>query len=298
LICIDYFGIDSYLQAQYLEQRLENFEMTIAQQAGLAKLQPLASASQMVSVYCGRICCDTEEGKINLQSITLEGSLATSKGARVKVDISACTSFRLFPGQIVAIIGTNPSGFCIVAKEILCSFAPDDEQNANMESVDMVVACGPFTTAENLYYEPLQELLEYCIRTKPDCLLLLGPFVDAEHPEIKQGMAEVGYDDLFHDLILAKLAGFHDSHGVKIILMPSIRDVQHEMVIPQIPIEVPDGMVVESIQNPCTFRYKGSVFGCSSVDWLMSSTREEISKSADPVDRLPTLSLHLLNQKR
>lgn len=295
---ITYIEINLYIQAQYLEQRLENFEMAIAQEAGLAKLQPLASASQMVSVYCGRICCDTEEGKINLQSITLEGSLATSKGARVKVDISACTSFRLFPGQIVAIIGTNPSGFCIVAKEILSSFAPDDEQNANMEPVDMVVACGPFTTSENLYYEPLQELLEYCIRTKPDCLLLLGPFVDAEHPEIKQGMAEVGYDDLFHDLILAKLAGFHDSHGVKIILMPSTRDVQHEMVIPQIPMEVPGAMFFESLQNPCTFRYKGSVFGCSSLDWLMSATREEISKSADPVDRLTTLSLHLLNQKR
>jgi len=281
-----------------LEQRLENFEMSIARQVGLAKLQPLASASQIVSVYCGRICCDTEEGKINLQSITLEGSLATSKGARVKVDISSCTSFRLFPGQIVAIIGTNPSGFCIVAKEILSSFAPDDKQNTDTESMNMVVACGPFTAAENLYYEPLQELMEYCIRTKPDSLLLIGPFVDAEHPQIKQGMTEVGYDDLFHDSILAKLADFHDRQGVKIILMPSVRDVQHEMVIPQTPIKVPDAMTIESLQNPCTFRYKGSVFGCSSIDWLMSSTREEISKSADPVDRLPTLSLHLLNQKR
>ena len=162
----------------------------------------------------------------------------------------------------------------------------------------MVVACGPFTAAENLYYEPLQELMEYCIRTKPDSLLLIGPFVDAEHPQIKQGMTEVGYDDLFHDSILAKLADFHDRQGVKIILMPSVRDVQHEMVIPQTPIKVPDAVTFESLQNPCTFRYKGSVFGCSSIDWLMSSTREEISKSADPVDRLPTLSLHLLNQKR
>jgi hypothetical protein len=42
-----------------------------------------------------------------------------------------------------------------------------------------------------------QELLEYCVRERPAVLLLMGPFVDAEHPAIGNGQLDITFDDLF-----------------------------------------------------------------------------------------------------
>lgn len=49
----------------------------------------------------------------------------------------------------------------------------------------MVAACGPFSTTDNLLWEPLIELIASLESQPPDVLILIGPFVDAEHPVIK-----------------------------------------------------------------------------------------------------------------
>jgi hypothetical protein len=49
----------------------------------------------------------------------------------------------------------------------------------------VAVAAGPFTTTDDLSYEPLSALLAALGSCPPDVLLLLGPFVDAEHPEVR-----------------------------------------------------------------------------------------------------------------
>lgn len=46
----------------------------------------------------------------------------------------------------------------------------------------MVVASGPFTTTSNLLYEPLTDLLTAVRDNPPHVLILLGPFLDANHP--------------------------------------------------------------------------------------------------------------------
>lgn len=65
----------------------------------------------------GRVCCDSE-GRINERSALLEGSARDSLGARVRMDLSQLGEFRIFPGQIVAVRGRNPSGKLLVASEI------------------------------------------------------------------------------------------------------------------------------------------------------------------------------------
>ena len=49
----------------------------------------------------GQICCDSN-GKLNVQSVLLEGSQELSGGTRVKLDLSEVRQFALFPGQVVA----------------------------------------------------------------------------------------------------------------------------------------------------------------------------------------------------
>ena len=58
----------------------------------------LSNVKEDVSVI-GRICCDSN-GKLNAQSVLLEGSQELSAGSRVKLDLSEVRQFALFPGQV------------------------------------------------------------------------------------------------------------------------------------------------------------------------------------------------------
>lgn len=50
-------------------------------------------------VVVGRVCCDAN-GKLNAQSVILEGSLDLANGQTVKLDLSEVSQFALFPGQV------------------------------------------------------------------------------------------------------------------------------------------------------------------------------------------------------
>jgi len=47
----------------------------------------------------GRICCDGN-GRLNANSLLLEGSIETSSGRSVPLDVSNVPQFSLFPGQV------------------------------------------------------------------------------------------------------------------------------------------------------------------------------------------------------
>lgn len=49
-------------------------------------------------MFVGRVVCDAE-GRLNANSLLLEGTLKHSHGASVKLDVSRLTAYRLFPGQ-------------------------------------------------------------------------------------------------------------------------------------------------------------------------------------------------------
>lgn len=69
-------------------------------------------------VGIGRICCDADD-KLNHTSVLLEGARGhPSFGASVPLKLSSVPSYALFPGQIVAVEGTNPTGGSLVAQRI------------------------------------------------------------------------------------------------------------------------------------------------------------------------------------
>lgn len=62
----------------------------------------------------------------------------------------------------------------------------------------MLVAAGPFTAADSLAFEPLEELLATAATgLAPDALLLLGPFVDIEQAAVADGSLAVTFEQLF-----------------------------------------------------------------------------------------------------
>lgn len=48
---------------------------------------------------CGQVCCDCE-GRLNTESVVLQGDMSTSNGKAVPVNISNLSKYSLFPGQV------------------------------------------------------------------------------------------------------------------------------------------------------------------------------------------------------
>ena len=63
--------------------------------------------------------------------------------------------------------------------------------------LSVIVAAGPYTVSDDLSYEPLQELLQTCHDSQPDVLILIGPFVDADHPLVASGSCEEPFEGIF-----------------------------------------------------------------------------------------------------
>lgn len=282
-------------------------------------------ASQRSIFAVGMICCDGE-GRLNEKSIMLQSSAEHSGGESVRLDLQRLSQFSVFPGQVVGIEGHNPSGHCLVASKLVdsmpTSVANDEDLNpAKRQAMDkenqptdllckqrelsMIIAAGPFTTTDNLLFEPLVELLAYAKRRQPQLLVLLGPFVDTEHPDIKKGTMDRSFDEMFHFDILRKLEDYVECMGsaARVLLVPSIRDANHDFVFPQpaLDINLRDlKSQIASLTNPGIFEANEVKVGCCTVDILKQISGEEISRTAadgKPVDRMSRLANHILNQQ-
>ncbi|CAN4090508.1 unnamed protein product [Withania somnifera] len=261
-------------------------------------------ASQRPIVAVGMICCE-EEGRLKEMPILLQSSVEHSGGQRVRLDLQNLDHFSVFPGQVVGLEGHNPSGHCLIALKIVdrMPLSPSSMENLpptkrqamdqHLESTNagIIIAAGPFTTVDNLFFEPLAELLLYAQRKQPQLIILLGPFIDSDHPEIKRGTVNRTFDEIFQDEILARLRDYVEYMGctARVILVPSVRDASHDFVYPQI----------NSITNPGIFCANEVKVACSTVDVLKQLSAEEISrnKKGGSKQRMTTLVNHILNQR-
>jgi DNA polymerase alpha subunit B len=250
-----------------LEKHLLNLQKDLCELNHIEEdiLLPVNQPSQSMAWYCGRLCCEAE-GKMNAKSVMLEGSFKFSNGRRVMLDLSEVGNFSLFPGQIVLVEGINTSGKSIVVSKIIDGVKkphlPVDSLKLdkfhkttdfqNNQPLEVMVACGPFTTSDNLDYQPLDFLLQNVIRQKPDVLLLVGPFVDISQPTLSSGNVIIGsdvndqhsasFEMVFVEKIvrdnLQALFNSEDEYGViptHIVMVPSLLDGHHEFVFPQPP---------------------------------------------------------------
>ena len=53
----------------------------------------------------------------------------------------------------------------------------------------LLCVCRPYTTSDNMQYQPLEDLLKKMGEAPvvPDVLVLMGPFVSVNHPVVKTG---------------------------------------------------------------------------------------------------------------
>lgn len=111
-----------------------------------------------------------------------------------------------------------------------------------------------YTTKDSLQYVPLAELLAAAAEDKPDLLILCGPFVDINQPDIKDSLlVELTHQEVFYERVVPQVNKFclTGSPGTRVIMVPSERDVHHDFVFPQPPFSIPRDEV-RSIACGCT----------------------------------------------
>ncbi|XP_078441933.1 DNA polymerase alpha 2 isoform X2 [Wolffia australiana] len=245
-------------------------------------------ASQKNIFTVGMICCDGE-GRMNKNSVSLQGSAEQSGGQRIRLDLEKLKTYSVFPGQQA------------MDQESLPGSHID-----NSRRLSLIVAAGPFTTSDNLLFEPLAELLAYASRKSPQLLVLIGPFIDSEHPEIKNGTANTSFDDIFKVEIISRLQDYVELMGsaVRVVLLPATRDANHDHVFPQPAFEIfpPEEIKnqISCLSNPCVFSANEVVVGGCSVDILKHLSSEEIAQITPETsggDRLGRLAHHVLAQR-
>ena len=284
-----------------VDERIQKMVDVLEQDYGIEASNSVYSIANQPVVVCGRICCDSAEGRLNEASILIEGSHADSQGMRVRLDTSKLGSVTLFPGQVVAVEGINPSGHCITAFAILTGVpraphCPTAQGEGGRRKVS--VACGPFTTTEDLSLEPLKALIESAGKDKCDLLVLCGPFVDKDHPIVRQGKVDMEYDDIFGVCCEALRALPEET---KVVMVPSVRDVHHDPLFPQpafrtkaMPGDVREKLIC--VSNPSVISSRGLTIGVTSHDVLKHLSGAEMHRSQVPDNRMSRLAAHLLRQ--
>lgn len=315
--------IDEFLSLVQAHQSLEDTAF------GNASSQ---STSEIVAV--GRIASDTVEGKLNAASMVLETSRRMGAGLRVPLKVEGVPSHQFFPGQILALRGVNASGDYFSVNEVLeipllpsAASVPatvdainerlgvdEDNQSGSAGNLNILLASGPYTADDNLAFEPLHALCEKASETYADALVLIGPFLDIEHPLIAAGDFDLPDDagiepdkatltDAFRVMVGGPLKRLsQELPSITIILIPSVRDAVNKHVSwPQEPFSKKElGLPKQAklVSNPVTISLNEIVVGISAQDILWELRREEVvigaPKESNLLARLPR---HLIQQR-
>ncbi|KAJ7712429.1 DNA polymerase alpha/epsilon subunit B-domain-containing protein [Mycena metata] len=295
-----------------LDDRIDEFAERIREYYDLSDLgDPSASTADDITVV-GRIIHDDdvaeESAKLADNAISLECSRALGNGARVplrfdwnlKIHRGAQGSGNVafFPGALVALRGKNGGGGYFQVSEVLMPpvlpSAPSVKSDGT-GAFSMFIASGPYTPDTDLGFRPWRSMITKIQEAKPAVVLLLGPFIDALHPQIKSGEVDSPPLNLFRTRIIDPLRAYLDSvPGSIALLVPSVRDlVSDHAVFPQceLPADVARGDArIRLIPNPARFSLNGTTFAATSADVLFHIRKGEFVKRGEEVESTPPMS--------
>ncbi|CAG0886814.1 unnamed protein product, partial [Darwinula stevensoni] len=243
----------------------------------------------------GKIRSDMD-GKLNKESLVLEDGI---DGLGIPLDVSELNEYSLFPGQSVAVKGTNPTGVRVIAKEIQLGVLPPLPQTEvhGPGLLEVVIAAGPFSVEENLLNEPWQDLVNYLREAKPHILFLLGPFLDAQNALVVKGNLKEPYEVIFTRFVEAIIQTTSEL-DIELAIIASSMDVHHHPIFPTPPysLKFPLPKNVHIFSDPCMLDINGFIMGVTSIDVLFHLGKEEVVNGMSS-DRLSRLARHLLLQQ-
>lgn len=256
-------------------------------------------------------------GRINDKSVLLE----SVDGNIVKLNLARLEEEKrplfLNPGMVIVVYGVNTNGRSFdvhaiydnslrILDESSCKDETDDEESP---FINIVTAAGPYTTITNLKYEPLDDLLRVVERNRPDLVILTGPFIDARHSLLSDGLA-VPFDQVFESRVLARVAECakrfrDDGHLCKFVIIPSLEDVNQPFVCPQPPAKKPSEFVSEAAEdiimttNPSLIEVLSKDGGyCTTIGATSLPTVADLSSDSIcwSMDKFQAISSHIVKQ--
>lgn len=238
-------------------------------------------------VVCGWVVCEGENEKLGLGNCMLEGV----NGVRVKLELQdAVGKLSLFPGQYLVVEGVCTSRTKLQVKHLYeDGLGRPIALPRTATSTSLWTVSGPFTRHTDFEFELLSTLLAQVKLEQPAAVLLLGPFVDCNHPLIASGrpmmrvdgdMLSVDFVDVLSymlQMIATQLAGTR----TKVLLVPCTDDATHNVVaFPQPPLELPDFDAHDGAErfvclpNPAVFQLGGASLAVANVDTLFDFQSE------------------------
>ncbi|KAJ2953252.1 hypothetical protein O0L34_g832 [Tuta absoluta] len=289
-------------KASTYDNHINYVSQCIMKKADIKETVSVRHKTQTEVYVCGRIECDAD-ARLNSKCVVLQGTWQDSLSQAVPMDIDNVKQYSLFPGQVVVARGCNPRGDRFLAQEVHADAArpaPDharDMIHTLRGTMSLVVAAGPYTTSDNLAFEPLKDLVVYITQHRPHVVILTGPFLDADHDKVKDNSMAETYKAFFEKLM--------DSLGelsttcpfTKIYIASSQKDAFHINMYPTPPYSTrrkhPN---IHFIPDPSTLSINGVLVGVTSTDVLMQLSQEEISLGCGG-DKLARLACHLISQQ-
>lgn len=148
-------------KAGFIDETICRLGDILAQKHSLEDVSGFGPPMNDPFLTLGRICCDSE-GRLNANSLLLQGTQDLSRGHSLPLDVSQIKEYSTFPGQVVYSTLTNPSGSRLIAQSLVNDasppLAPFETKLRDDDTLHVVVACGPFTTTDDLSYQPLKVL--------------------------------------------------------------------------------------------------------------------------------------------
>uniref|UniRef100_T1IIF5 dipeptidyl-peptidase III n=1 Tax=Strigamia maritima TaxID=126957 RepID=T1IIF5_STRMM len=291
-------------KAEIHNQWLEDMGLQLHKIHDISFASPADIRIAMKHTILGRVWSDGL-GKLNVNQLIIETPLHEGKSSRISLDVSKIPKFSFFPGQLIAIEGVNSQEKFIAEKIYdgislpFSQFTPSNKES--QEPLQIVVAAGPYTTADESTYNALVDLLNYLEKHQPHACVFIGPFVDSKsnvlskHFEM-QDSELCSYDDVFQSL-MKMISSKIDSSKTQLIIVPSLRDLHHaHFVYPTAPFSHPELKGVHFMPDPCVLDINGVAIGITSVDILFHLGKDELS-SVGSTDRLGRLASHVLKQQ-
>jgi len=296
------------------EKRLDAVHSGLAATEDLGELGEMGRGSQDKTTVIGRVCCEAE-GKLNAMSLVLEGSIESSNGARVKLDVQYVPEYSCFPGQIVAVEGVNTEGHTLIASKVhraaIPPPVPEAERGELTAAPNVWVASGPFTASGDLEFEALSDLLELCQQQRPDAIVLVGPFVSANNAAVNAPDCDFTYDQILAKMMEVIEQVTEEDFSSEIALVPSTQDLYHDCTFPQVKYSSqkfpfinlsashPYHNKIKCLPNPCIFTAGGMTVGVSSHDIVKQLLQDETSVQAPgaKVSRLARMANHVIEQR-
>ena len=285
-------------------------------------------SSQCDVVCCGRIVPDSPTYDVapvllNDKSLFLETSRFGGIGQRVPLDLSGAGAFSLFPGQIAAFKGRNPTGRAFLVHEVLLlpplgapvtSLPSLAEVLAPDRGTRVFVAAGPYCSLVSCDYSKLDALVTKLNDTiKPHVAVLFGPFVDLANSAVQLGNIDVPgltpnkqpktLEDVFRAVVTPILKKI--SPQIQVVLVPSLRDAASKHAsYPQASMDrkklgLPKNF--KCFPNPSTFSVNEALFGVSNLDVFRDL--KDVYRAGDnaqgvSTNRIERIVNHVFEQRR